>query len=51
MKTFLVKGLVCKDEPVRKHFNLLKNLFKYENFPHKWIGSQSMNRYARISFF
>ena len=77
MKTFLVKGLVCKDEPVRKlfnflgnlfnkensscltlkhepvrkHFNLLKNLFKYENFPHKWIGSQSMNRYARISTF
>ena len=31
MKTFLVKGLVCKDEPVRKLFNFLGNLFNKEN--------------------
>ena len=43
--------LTLKHEPVCKHFNLLKNFFKYENIPRKWIGLQSMNRFARSSTF
>ena len=43
--------LTLKHEPVRKHFNLLNNLFNHENITRKWIGSQSMNRFASISTF
>ena len=43
--------LILKHEPIRKHFNLLSNLFRHENIPRKWIGSQSMNRFAIISVF
>ena len=43
--------LTLKREPVRKHFNLLNNLFNHENITRKWIGSQSMNRFASFSIF
>ena len=43
--------LTLKHEPVHKHFNFLNNLFNHENIPRKWIGSQSMNRFASISTF
>ena len=43
--------LTLEHELVRKHFNLVNNLFKLENIPRKWIGSQSMNRFASFSIF
>ena len=43
--------LILKHGPVRKHFNPLNNLFRQENIPRKWIGSQSMNRFASFSIF
>ena len=43
--------LTLKHEPDRKRFNFLNNLFNQENNPRKWIGSQSMNRFASFSIF
>ena len=43
--------LTLKHEPVRNHFSFLNNLFRHENIPRKWIGSQSMNRFASFSLF
>ena len=43
--------LTLKHEPDRKRFNFLNNLFNHENNPRKWIGSQSMNRFASFSIF
>ena len=43
--------LTLKHEPVRKHFSFLNNLFNHENISRKWIGSQSMNRFASLSIF
>ena len=43
--------LTLEHEPVRKLFNFLSNLFNHENNPRKWIGSQSMNRFASFSIF
>ena len=43
--------LTLKHEPVRKHFSFLNNLFNHENMHRKWIGSQSINRFASISTF
>ena len=43
--------LILKHQTVRKQFNFVNNLFNHENIPRKWIGSQSMNRFASISTF